>query len=110
MRNLEARLSPIVHAAFNEEMTKRTVGGVLSTERDKVDAGRARPRSADDAKSFGIDVLDVRIKRVDFVAQHHRVDLQPDGARSASRSPTSCARPAPPRARRSAPTPTASAR
>ena len=36
MRSLETRLSPIVHAAFNEEVTKRTVGGVLSIERDKV--------------------------------------------------------------------------
>ena len=66
MRNLEARLSPIVHAAINEEVTKRTVGGVLSTERDKV-MQDVRSRLTDDAKSFGIEVLDVRIKRVDFV-------------------------------------------
>ena len=67
MRNLETRLSPIVHAAFNEEVTKRTVGGVLSTERDKV-MQDVRARLVDDAKSFGIEILDVRIKRVDFVA------------------------------------------
>jgi len=29
MRNLENRLSPVVQAAFNEAITKRTVGGVL---------------------------------------------------------------------------------
>jgi membrane protease subunit HflC len=67
MRNLEARLSPVVHAAFNEEVTKRRVGGVLSTERDKV-VQDVRNRLDDDAKSFGIEILDVRIKRVDFVA------------------------------------------
>jgi membrane protease subunit HflC len=67
IRNLEARLSPVVHAAFNEEVTKRTVGGVLSTERDKV-MQDVRHRLDDDAKSFGIEILDVRIKRVDFVA------------------------------------------
>ena len=67
IRNLEARLAPIVHAAFNEEVTKRTVGGVLSTERDKV-MQDVRARLADDAKAFGIEILDVRIKRVDFVA------------------------------------------
>ena len=67
MRNLETRLSPIVHAAFNEEVTKRTVGGVLSIERDKV-MQDVRNRLTDDAKSFGIEVIDVRIKRVDFVA------------------------------------------
>ena len=67
MRNLETRLSPIVHAAFNEEVTKRTVGGVLSIERDKV-MQDVRSRLTDDAKAFGIEVIDVRIKRVDFVA------------------------------------------
>ena len=67
IRNLEARLSPVVHAAFNEEVTKRTVGGVLSTERDKV-VRDVRMRLIDDAKSFGIEIVDVRIKRVDFVA------------------------------------------
>jgi membrane protease subunit HflC len=67
MRNLETRLSPIVHAAFNDEVTKRTVGGVLSIERDKV-MQDVRVRLTDDAKAFGIEVIDVRIKRVDFVA------------------------------------------
>ncbi len=67
MRTLEARLSPIVHAAFNEEVTKRTVGEVLSSGRDKV-MQDVRGRLADEAKSFGIEILDVRIKRVDFVA------------------------------------------
>jgi membrane protease subunit HflC len=66
-RNLELRLAPVVHAAFNEEVTKRTVGGVLSTERDKV-MQDVKTRLADDARSFGIEILDVRIKRVDFVA------------------------------------------
>ena len=67
MRSLETRLSPIVHAAFNEEVTKRTVGEVLSSGRDKV-MQDVRGRLAEEAKSFGIEILDVRIKRVDFVA------------------------------------------
>jgi membrane protease subunit HflC len=66
-RNLEARLSPVVQAAFNEEVTKRTVRGVLAEEREKVMTD-VRARLADEAKSFGIEILDVRIKRVDFVA------------------------------------------
>lgn len=65
VRNAENRLSPIVQAALNEEVTKRDVRAVLSTERDKVMQGVMR-RLADDAKSFGIEVVDVRIKRVDF--------------------------------------------
>ncbi|MFZ2988711.1 protease modulator HflC [Ideonella sp.] len=67
MRNLENRLAPVVQAAFNEEVTKRTVGGVLATEREKV-MNDVRARLGDEAKSFGIEILDVRIKRVDFVA------------------------------------------
>ena len=67
LRNVENRLSPVVQAAFNEEVTKRTVGGVLATEREKV-MQDVRTRLADDAKSFGIEIIDVRIKRVDFVA------------------------------------------
>ncbi|HEY4068164.1 MAG TPA: protease modulator HflC [Burkholderiaceae bacterium] len=67
MRSLETRLSPIVHAAFNEEVTKRTVGEVLSSARDKV-MQDVKGRLTDEAKSFGIEILDVRIKRVDFVA------------------------------------------
>ena len=67
IRNLETRLSPIVHAAFNEEVTKRTVGEVLSSGRDKV-MQDVRGRLTDEAKSFGIEILEVRIKRVDFVA------------------------------------------
>lgn len=66
-RNLESRLSPVVQAAFNEEITKRDVRGVLATEREKV-MKDVRTRLADEAKSFGIEIVDVRIKRVDFVA------------------------------------------
>ena len=62
MRNVETRLSPIVHAAFNEEVTKRTVGEVLSSGRDKV-MQDVRGRLEDEAKSFGIEIVDVRIKR-----------------------------------------------
>ena len=67
IRNAENRLAPIVQAALNEEVTKRTVGAMLSAEREKVMQGVIR-RLADDAKSFGIEIVDVRIKRVDFVA------------------------------------------
>jgi modulator of FtsH protease HflC len=67
IRNLESRLSPVVQAAFNEEVTKRTVRGVLADERDKV-MNDVRKRLTDEAAAFGIEVVDVRIKRVDFVA------------------------------------------
>jgi membrane protease subunit HflC len=67
LRNLENRLAPVAQAAFNEEVTKRTVRGVLATEREKV-VQDVRNRLSDEAKAFGIEIVDVRIKRVDFVA------------------------------------------
>jgi len=67
IRNAENRLAPIVQAALNEEVTKLDVRQVLSTEREKVMQG-VIARLRDDAKSFGIEIVDVRIKRVDFVA------------------------------------------
>jgi membrane protease subunit HflC len=66
-RNLESRLSPVVQAAFNEEITKRDVRGVLAGEREKV-MQDVRMRLSEEAKAFGIEIVDVRIKRVDFVA------------------------------------------
>jgi modulator of FtsH protease HflC len=66
-RNLESRLSPVVQAAFNEEITRRDVRGVLATEREKI-MNDVRARLADEAKAFGIEIVDVRIKRADFVA------------------------------------------
>jgi membrane protease subunit HflC len=66
-RNLESRLSPVVQAAFNEEITKRDVRGVLAKERETV-MKDVRIRLSDEAKAFGIEIVDVRIKRVDFVA------------------------------------------
>lgn len=65
MRNIESRLSPIVQAALNEVITRRTVRGVVATEREEV-MQEVRKRLEDEAKSFGIEVVDVRIKRVDF--------------------------------------------
>lgn len=67
MRNLDNRLSPIVQAALNEEVTRRTVRAVLATEREKVMLD-VRKRLEEEAKQFGIEIIDVRVKRVDFGA------------------------------------------
>lgn len=67
IRNFESRLSPIVQAAFNEEVTKRTVQAMLATDREAVMQG-VKNRLSDEAKSFGIEIIDVRIKRVDYSA------------------------------------------
>jgi modulator of FtsH protease HflC len=66
-RLLETRLSPVVQAAFNEEVTRRNVSDLLAKEREPV-MNDVRSRILDEAKAFGIEIVDVRIKRVDFVA------------------------------------------
>ncbi|MEJ7138439.1 protease modulator HflC [Amphibiibacter pelophylacis] len=67
IRNLETRLSPIVQAAFNEEVTKRTVGQVLASQRNQI-MQDVEKRLRAETGSFGIEIQDVRLKRVDFVA------------------------------------------
>jgi modulator of FtsH protease HflC len=66
-RNLETRLGPVVQAAFNEEITRRNVAGVLSGERNVI-MSDVKTRLSAEAQAFGIEILDVRIKRADFVA------------------------------------------
>ena len=85
IRNIENRLSPIVQAALNEEVTKRTVRAVLATEREKV-MNDVRARLADEAKDFGIEIVDVRIKARGLLGQHHRGGLSPHGVRAQARS------------------------
>lgn len=61
------RLGQVIKAALNEEITKRTVPQMLSSERDKV-MQAIREKIQDDAKGVGVQIVDVRLKRVDFVA------------------------------------------
>jgi len=67
-RNLENRLGAVAQAAFNEEVTKHTVRGVLSDERAQV-MRNVKTRLEEESKQFGIEIIDVRIKRVDFVPE-----------------------------------------
>lgn len=62
------RLSQIVKAALNEEVTKRTVRDVISGERDKV-MQAIRKKVTDEAKQIGVEIVDVRLQRVDYVEQ-----------------------------------------
>ena len=66
-RSLERRLGAVAQAAFNEEVTKHTVRGVLSDERAQI-MQNVKARLESESKPFGVEIRDVRIKRVDFVA------------------------------------------
>jgi membrane protease subunit HflC len=60
------RLSQVIRAALNEEFTKRTVAEVVSNEREVV-MQAVRKKVTPDAANIGIEILDVRLKRVDML-------------------------------------------
>jgi membrane protease subunit HflC len=62
------RMSQIVKAALNDEITKRTVREVISGERGKImDAIHQKVMA--EARQIGVEIVDVRLKRVDYVEQ-----------------------------------------
>jgi membrane protease subunit HflC len=67
-RRSQDRMFQIVKAALNDEITKRTVREVISGERDRVMMA-IRQKVADEAKQIGVEIVDVRLKRVDYVEQ-----------------------------------------
>ena len=62
------RMSQIIKAALNDEITKRTVREVISGQRGKV-MESIRSKVVDEAKQIGVQIVDVRLKRVDYVEQ-----------------------------------------
>ena len=62
------RMSQIVKAALNDEITKRTVREVISGERGKV-MESIQSKVVAEAKQIGVQIVDVRLKRVDYVEQ-----------------------------------------
>ena len=65
-RRANDRMSQIIKAALNDEITKRTVREVISGERGKV-MSAIQKKVADEATQIGVDIIDVRLKRVDYV-------------------------------------------
>jgi regulator of protease activity HflC (stomatin/prohibitin superfamily) len=59
------RLSQTVRANLAEEINKRTVHDAISGERDKIMA-TTRQKADGDAKSIGVEIVDVRLRRVEL--------------------------------------------
>ena len=64
-RQAEARLSQTVNDGLRAEFGKRTIHDVVSGERDKI-MEILRQKADREARQMGIEVLDVRLKRVDL--------------------------------------------
>jgi len=62
------RMSQIIKAALNDEITKRTVREVISGERGAV-MQAVQNKVINEAKQIGIGIVDVRLKRVDYIEQ-----------------------------------------
>lgn len=61
----EDRLSKVVNAGLRAEFGKRTVHDVIAGERGVV-MNNLRKKADDEARQMGIEVVDVRLKRVDY--------------------------------------------
>ncbi len=73
LNKAEIRLAQSVNNDLRDEFSKRTLSEVISGERNKI-MEDLRAKSDADARSIGIEVLDVRLKRVDL-AQEINADV-----------------------------------
>jgi len=64
----KTRLAQTVNSGLREEFGKRTVHDVVSGEREKIMAEVQRKADAD-ARTMGVEIIDVRLKRVDFTPE-----------------------------------------
>ena len=92
------RLNQTVNAGLREEFGKRTVHDVVSGERDKI-MNQMREKADIDSRTIGIQIVDVRIKRVELPnevsdsvyrrmeAEHKRVanELRSEGSAEAEK-------------------------
>lgn len=62
------RLAQTVNAGLREEFGKRTVHDVVSGERDKI-MEQMREKADLDARKIGVQIVDVRVKRVDLPSE-----------------------------------------
>lgn len=67
-RGAQARLSAVIRDALNAAVNRRTVNDVTSRERDVI-MTEIRDNVARLASSVGVEVVDVRLKRIDFVPE-----------------------------------------
>jgi len=61
----QTRISQTVNATLREEFGKHTVQEVVSEDRDVI-MKAVRERANQDAKQIGVEIIDVRLKRVDL--------------------------------------------
>ena len=67
-REAEARLLPLVRDGLKNRVSERTVNEVVAGQREQMMQDLTKAVNVVAAREFGIQVVDVRVKRVDFPA------------------------------------------
>jgi len=67
-REAEDRITTLVRDAMNQAVNKRTVNDITSRERDKA-MEEIRVAVQERVKNLGVTIVDVRLKRVDFIPE-----------------------------------------
>jgi modulator of FtsH protease HflC len=67
-REAEDRITTLVRDALNQAVNKRTVNDITSRERDKA-MEEIRASVQERVKDLGVTIVDVRLKRVDFIPE-----------------------------------------
>lgn len=67
-RGAQDRMTVIIREAMQNAISRRTVNDVTSKERDKI-MQEITAAVAERVKSLGVEIVDVRLKRVDFVPE-----------------------------------------
>lgn len=62
------RISRSLRDALNNEIAKRTVGEMITSKRDEV-MEEVRNKVNNDAKQIGVQIVDVRLKRIEFAPE-----------------------------------------
>lgn len=68
MRSSQESMTQKINSIARDEFAKRTVSDVVASEREEV-MKKIRVGMADYAKSIGVEIIDVRLKRVDLLAE-----------------------------------------
>jgi len=67
-RSAEERIGTLVRDALNQAVNKRTVNEITSRQREKA-MDEIRVAVQESVKGLGVEIVDVRLKRVDFVPE-----------------------------------------
>jgi len=67
-RAAQDRIVSVVRDAINLSINRRTINDVTSKEREVI-MGEVRKTAADQVRSYGVEIVDVRLKRIEFVPE-----------------------------------------